>query len=66
MILSDDRFQTEFEIYFKKNFSHLIVNESRFNIYRVDISLNSVWKFNSSIVKKIFTFPEKFLSLAEN
>ena len=66
MILTDDQFQIEFEIYLKKNFSQLTVSESRFDIYRVDISLNSIWKFNCSIVKKIFNFPEKSLSLAEN
>ena len=66
MILTDDQFQIEIEIYFKKKFSQLIVSKSRFNIYRVDISLNSVWKYNCLIVKKIFSFPEKFLSLAEN
>jgi DNA replicative helicase MCM subunit Mcm2 (Cdc46/Mcm family) len=66
MVLTDDQFQMEFEIYFKNNFSQLIISKSRFNIYRVEISLNSVWKYNCLIVKKIFSFPEKFLSLAEN
>ena len=65
MNLQDDQFQLEFETYLKKNFSNLNIKESRFNIFRVDIQVNSVWKFNSILVKKIFSFPEKFLSLAE-
>ena len=65
MISQDDQFQLDFETYLKKNFLSLSIKESRFNIFRVDIVLNSLWKFNSKLVKKIFSFPEKFLFLAE-
>jgi len=49
----------------EKNFNQLKFIKSKFNIVRVEISLNSIWKFNTILTKILFSSPEKFLSLAE-
>ena len=65
MIFSDVQIKTEFEFYLEKNFNQLKFIKSKFNIVRVEISLNSIWKFNTILTKILFSSPEKFLSLAE-
>lgn len=65
MGFSECKFEREFDLFLKKNFSHLKKNKSKFNIIRVDIPLNIIWKYNSYLAKLIFFSPEKFLFIAE-
>ena len=66
MELSDYQFKVEFKEYLKRNIHKFKINNCKFNVNRIDIPLNSIWKENPYLVKKIFSFPEKFLSIAEN
>ena len=65
MDFSECEFEREFELFLKKNFSHLKRNKTRFSTVRVDIPLNIIWKYNSFLAKAIFFSPENFLLVAE-
>lgn len=65
MTYSDKQFRFNFEIYMKKHFSDLKIIKSKFNTARIDLSLNSIWRFDSLLTKTIFSFPEKSLYIAE-
>jgi DNA replicative helicase MCM subunit Mcm2 (Cdc46/Mcm family) len=63
---NENEFETKFEFYLKKNFYHLNLKKSKLNIVRVEISINSIYKFNPILAKLFFSSPERFLFLAEN
>ena len=65
MTYSEKNFQKEFGLFLKKNFHLFLIGLSKFNIIRIDVPLNSIWKFNPKLVKTIFFAPERFLKIAE-
>ena len=65
MSLSVKQFELNFELYLKTQFYSLKKSKSKFNTVRVDLPLTKIWKFNNQLVKNIFSFPEKFLQIAE-
>ena len=65
MTYSETNFQKEFGLFLKKNFHLFLIGLSKFNIIRIDVPLNSIWKFNPKLVKTIFFAPERFLKIAE-
>ena len=65
MTYTDKQFKFNFEVYMKTHFSDLKIFKSKFNTARIDLSLNSIWRFDSLLTKTIFSFPEESFYIAE-